>query len=254
MKLQFFNEAKKIWSDIARDAQLDALAFELEIHKKILSIFQVGDYYYFIFNVRNAEFGFISPEIKSILGYDPETLTADAFLSNIHPEDQPYFLNFENSLHHFFRQLPVEKIEKYKVRYDFRIKNSKDHYVRILHQLVIIQHDASGNITQSLGIHTDISYLKPEGRPVLSFIGLDGEPSFTDVQPRNIFAPTKELFSKREKEVLKLLAEGKTSTNIALQLCASRHTIDTHRKNMLRKTGTHTSVDLIMKSVKEGWI
>lgn len=253
MKIQFFKEARKIWGDIAQDAHLDALNFELEIHKRLLNIFQVGDYYYFIFNVAAAEFEFISPEIKTILGY-PESINAIDFLNNIHPEDQPYFLNFENSLHLFFKQLPIEKYVNYKVRYDFRIKNSANDYVRILHQLVILQHDNNGNITRSLGIHTDISYLKPDGKPMLSFIGLEGEPSYIDVQPPSIFMPTKDFFSKREKQVLKLLAKGNSSIDIARQLNISKFTIDTHRRNMLQKTQTHTSVDLIMKSIKEGWI
>ncbi|MXN91918.1 PAS domain-containing protein [Flavobacterium sp. Sd200] len=253
MKIQFFKEAKKIWEGIAQDARVDVLNFELEIHKKLLSIFQVGDYYYFIFNVGNAEFEYVSPEIEKILGYN-ESITAIDFLNNIHPEDQPYFLNFENTLHNFFRGLPLEKYTKYKVRYDFRIKNTNGDYIRLLHQLVILQHDDEGNITRSLGIHTDIGYLKPEGVPMLSFIGMEGEPSFTNVQPNAIFTPAKELFSKREKQVLRLLAEGKSSADISGILNISKFTTDTHRRNMMKKTSTHSGVDLVMKSVKEGWI
>lgn len=253
MKLAFYQEAQKIWKNIALDATIGDLAFELQIHKKLLNIFQVGDFYYFIFNVRNAEFEFVSPEALEILGYDPETLSADFFLSQIHPEDQIYFLNFENKLHHFFKELPSDKIEKYKVRYDFRIRNSKNKYIRILHQLIIIQHDGL-NLFRSLGVHTDITYLKPEGKPVLSFIGLEGEPSFIDVTFESIFQPTKEVLSKREKEILKHLAEGKNSTQIAEILSLSKFTVDTHRKNILKKTKSLSTSSLISKSVNEGWI
>lgn len=254
MDLIIFKEAKKIWQDIARDAELETLSFELDVHKKLLNIFQVGDFYYFIFNVREAEFEYISPEVTSVLGYDSQTLNANDFLKNIHPEDQPYFLNFENCLHRFFRELPLDKIENYKVRYDFRIKNSKNEYVRILHQLVILQYDKFNNITKSLGIHTDITHLKNDGKPILSFIGLNGEPSYIDVKPQNLFLPVRNLFSKREKEILQLLAEGKNSLEIADLLSVSKHTITTHRKNMLRKTETHSTIDLVMRAINEGWI
>lgn len=254
MDLIIFNEAQKIWQDIARDAEIETLSLELDIHKKLLNIFHVGDFYYFIFNVREAEFEYVSPEINTLLGYEPKTLKVTDFLKNIHPEDQPYFLNFENCLHHFFRKLPLDKIESYKVRYDFRIRNSKKEYVRILHQLVILQYDKSNNITRSLGIHTDISHLKNEGKPILSFIGLNGEPSYIDVKAENIFLPVKNFFSKREKEILKLMSEGKNTTEIAHSLIISKHTVATHRKNMLRKTDTHSAIDLVMKAIVEGWI
>lgn len=254
MKLAFYQEAQKIWKNIAFDADIGDLEFELQIHKKLLNIFQVGDFYYFIFNIKTAEFEFISPEINKILGYDAETLSASFFLSQIHPEDQVYFLNFENKLDAFFKALPLDKIEKYKVRYDFRIKNCENKYVRILHQLIIIQNDQKGNLFRSLGVHTEITYLKPEGKPVLSFIGMEGESSFIDVDFDNIHQPTKEILSRREKEILKFLADGKNSAQIAETLSLSKFTVDTHRKNILKKTKCLSTSSLISKSVNEGWI
>jgi len=253
MKLGFYQEAQKIWKKIAPDTAIDNIAFELQIHKKLLNIFQVGNFYYFIFNIRTAEFDFISPEIHNLLGYNPETLSADFFLNQIHPEDHSYFLNFENKSYDFFSKLPLDKIEKYKVRYDFRIKNSDNNYIRILHQHIVIQHEEE-NISKSLVVHTDITYLKPEGRPVLSFIGLEGEPSFIDVAFENIYQPTKEILSRREKEVLRHLAEGKNSAQIATLLSVSKYTIDTHRKNILKKTKSLSTLGLLSKSVSEGWI
>lgn len=254
MELKFYDKVQEIWKDIARDAKIESLEFELELHKRILNVFQVGDYYYFIFNVTAGDFEFISPEVTRVLGYDAQTLSIQAFLNSIHPEDQPYFANFENKVSHFYRQFPIEKYKKFKIRYDFRIKSLKGNYVRLLHQMVVLQHDERGNITRSLGIHTDISDLKTTGSPVLSFIGLEGEPSYINIDVEEVFTPAKEIFSKREKEVLKYLAEGKSSPDIACILNLSRLTIDTHRKNILKKTGATSTAELLMKSVKEGWI
>jgi DNA-binding CsgD family transcriptional regulator len=254
MKLQFYAQAQQIWKDIVRDAKVSSLEFELGIHKKLLNIFQVGEYYYFIFNIKDAEFEYVSPEIEQILGFDASTLSVDIFLNNIHPEDQPYFLNFENTISQFLRQLPIDKCQKYKFRYDFRIKATSGKYVRLLHQMIALQNDESGNITRSLGIHTDISDLKTTGHLILSFIGLEGEPSYINVDVKEVFTPVKEILSKREKQILQYLAEGKSSPEIAVELKISRFTIDTHRKNMLKKTHTSSAAELVMKSVREGWI
>ena len=254
MDKPFFDKAQKIWKKIAHKESEQSHSLELEVHKKLLNMFQVGDYYYFFFNVHRAEFEFISPEIKKLLGYDPENVTAQFFLENIHPDDQPYFLRFEHALHDFFAKLSIDKFTKYKVRYDFRIRKSNGTYIRLLHQLVVVQFDDNGHIFRSLGIHTDISHLKTDGIPVLSFIGLDGEPSFIDTEAKTMLLPGKSLLSKREKEIFKHLAEGKTSKDIADILHISKNTVNTHRKNMLLKTETHSVLEMIVSGIKKGLV
>lgn len=51
--------------------------------------------------------------------------------------------------------------------------------------------------------------------------------------------------TKREKEILKLLAEGKTSGTIAEQLFLSPLTVDTHRKNIMQKFQVKNVAELI---------
>lgn len=52
--------------------------------------------------------------------------------------------------------------------------------------------------------------------------------------------------TKRERQILKLLAEGKTSQEIAAVLFVSPHTIDTHRRNLLQKFEARNVVEMIM--------
>ena len=68
---------------------------------------------------------------------------------------------------------------KYKVRYDIRFRKKNGDYARILYQGILLEHDEKGKILRSLSVHSDITYLKQEGRPVISFIGMDGEPSYS---------------------------------------------------------------------------
>jgi DNA-binding NarL/FixJ family response regulator len=53
------------------------------------------------------------------------------------------------------------------------------------------------------------------------------------------------MLSKRESEVLKFVFEGKSSSEIADSLFISINTVHTHRRNILKKTGTGSIVDLI---------
>lgn len=49
----------------------------------------------------------------------------------------------------------------------------------------------------------------------------------------------------REIEIIKLLAKGLSSPEIAERLFISENTVETHRRNILRKTNTHSTVELI---------
>lgn len=51
--------------------------------------------------------------------------------------------------------------------------------------------------------------------------------------------------SSREIEVIKLVAEGLTSSQIADKLFIAEHTVKTHRKNILRKTGASNTSQLV---------
>ena len=51
--------------------------------------------------------------------------------------------------------------------------------------------------------------------------------------------------SKREKEIIRLIVQGKTSKEIAQALFISKNTVDTHRRNILDKTGLKSTAELI---------
>lgn len=53
------------------------------------------------------------------------------------------------------------------------------------------------------------------------------------------------LLTKREIEIISLLAEGKTSIEVGKMLYISDHTVNTHRKNIIKKLNIKTFVDLI---------
>lgn len=63
-----------------------------------------------------------------------------------------------------------------------------------------------------------------------------------------------ELLSPREREILQLLAEGKTNKEVAATLFISPYTVETHRGNILEKLGLHSAAELILYAVRKGII
>jgi len=58
--------------------------------------------------------------------------------------------------------------------------------------------------------------------------------------------------SKREMEVLSLVAEGLTNAEIAVRLFTSKRTIETHRQNIMEKTQTRNTAALIKLAARQG--
>ena len=63
-----------------------------------------------------------------------------------------------------------------------------------------------------------------------------------------------DLLTDREREVLQLVAEGKSNKEIAACLFLSVYTVETHRKNILEKLGLHGTADLILYAVRKGMV
>ncbi len=70
----------------------------------------------------------------------------------------------------------------------------------------------------------------------------------------NIDSPSKKkkgILTNRQREILRLIGEGKTSKEIAEELFIGVHTVDTHRKNMVRILGLHGKGELMRYALEK---
>src|SRR5688500_550335 len=123
---------KQLQKQLAHFHSNEHMRLDIELYKKLLAISQPGNYYYFTFDPMRVEFIYVSPEIRDVIGYSAEEMNMALFSTLIHPDDGPYFLDFENTIGKFYLQLPSDKLFKYKARYDFRLRTKQGDYRRIL--------------------------------------------------------------------------------------------------------------------------
>jgi DNA-binding NarL/FixJ family response regulator len=62
--------------------------------------------------------------------------------------------------------------------------------------------------------------------------------------PRDLADPIRSL-SNREREILQLVAEGKSNKDVALAMNISLKTVETHRTNLMAKLGLHSIGELV---------
>jgi two-component system response regulator NreC len=60
-----------------------------------------------------------------------------------------------------------------------------------------------------------------------------------------------ELLTDREKEILQLLAEGKSNKEVAALLDLSVYTVETHRANLMQRLGLHSTAEIVLYAVRK---
>jgi two-component system response regulator NreC len=65
---------------------------------------------------------------------------------------------------------------------------------------------------------------------------------------------TFDLLTPREKEVLQLLAEGKSNKEVAAILDLSLYTVESHRTNMMQKLNLHNTAEIVLYAVRKNLV
>ena len=221
--------------------------------------FTTGTSYYYVLDLLRIEQPIqVSQSVQDILGLDPAAATVQCITDRIHPDDLAFVSRAEKmAMTILDRDIGMDRASNYKISYCARLRSRDNSYRLFNQQVLILDADDTRGVTRSLRIHTDISHLIDKNNYKLSLLNIVGGESLLnidvlekDAKPQATPSP----FTRREVEVLRLLAEGRTSIYIASALEISANTVKNHRKNMLRKAECRTTGQLISKCVSEGLI
>lgn len=86
------------------------------------------------------------------------------------------------------------------------------------------------------------------------FLSLDAATQLVEGFVRKVEPEGKDLLTDREREILQLIAEGKTNKEIAGTLNLSLKTIETHRSNLMRKLKVKEVTGLVQYAIRKGLI
>lgn len=216
----------------------------------------------FLLDYTTKKYIYVDVACYNLLGYSANYFLEaglDHYINKWHYEDfkilnkkvAPDCLNF-------FRGLTTERNINIVYSYNYRMLNAKGQYVTLLQRSSHIPGNVHGMPIGMIGVVFDISHFKND----LSIVhtieetvryngSLVNNLLFKNVHPILEF-PELRLMSMREMEILKYMATGMSSKQIADRLNISINTINNHRKTMLSKTNCKSSAELINYSVKHG--
>ncbi len=225
----------------------------LENHiKKIIELDVYLPYnstFFCITNTQLLSFEYISKNMTACLGLDKTTLKDGGmkyFWSRIHPDDIDPWLQALNELMNFTLHEITEK-EKKKTSYtwNFRFKNAKDEYVTIIQNTTPLEFDNDGKPIIGLAHYTVLdSKVNMQVCASAKILNSNGE---YETRYFNNFSQKllTNGISNRERDIIRLLLLNNSSKEIAEKLFISSNTVDTHRRNILKKLNISTTGELV---------
>jgi DNA-binding CsgD family transcriptional regulator len=201
-------------------------------------------------------FIFMSDNAGVLGGYDPKYFLAepgmDFSFGNIHPEQRSAALLIQLKIISYCIEHPTSSINNVVSYMTFLYKKKNGDYIQFLQKCMAVETDEAGHPLLYLRYGYDISHLvKPS---VGLIINTPDETLIWTYDAHNKRLIQINLLSAQEKKILGFLAEGKHSKQIAEELLISPHTIDTHRRNLLKKTHCIDTTALITFSKMTGLI
>ena len=207
---------------------------------------QTGMYWYSV-DYRAGRFRYVSPGVGQLLGY-----TADAWLfagprkifKYVHPEDQDSVERMCAEIRREICRHPAKNRDLITFAFTCRVLDTTGKYLHLKHNLTFPRLDPHGNPLTDFVVVTDITALQSP-HPCILHVRRSGRQKVETVRVQ-IFSRAEDVdFSRREIEVLQLVAEGCSSQEISQRLFISYNTVCTHRKNLLKKAGVNRTVDLL---------
>lgn len=232
---------------------LSNVNFELYFKQCIeeFKVFAVAPYFWLIPDQANMSLVAVSDNIKSLTPYAKEEwLNKDAWfwLSNIHPDDQGFLGAAISTAVKFEEKHKLLTTDILRLNIYCRMLDANSNYRWVLLQFPKKYFNTDGEICSTLILTTDLSHLKTKLKCMMTLIDWSGDKIdfFSTDNPMTGLTKSKlQTVTKREHEVLQLMAKGLNSPQIAEQLFLSYHTVENHKRNLRRKTNTKTSAELI---------
>lgn len=226
----------------------------VDLVNMISKIFAHGDYYYFLINFLDYSLQNQSPELCRIHGLQSMPDYLQQILDLTHPEDMDFVLRAEEHCYAKVVEIGAEHIKSLKSSYCFRMRVADGSYHLFHHQAIVLDVDSQNQILRSLVIHTDIQHLTSQNNHIATLMGINGRTDFyqIDLSATPPQYEQKSPLTKRELDIIPLIAKGLSSDAIGSFLGISEQTVRVHRKHILKKTQTTNSGSMIKKCIEEG--
>lgn len=205
--------------------------------------------FFCITNTQDLTFEYISKNMKACLGLDKKDLEEQGmryFWSRMHPDDLEHWLKALNALMEFtLNEIAIEDRDRMSYTWNYRFKNGQDKYVNIVQNTTPLEFDKADKPIIGLAhytvLHPDVKLQVCASAKLLN-VNNEYETVYFNNFSQKLLSDG---ISNRERDIIRLLVLDYSSKDIATKLNISPNTVDTHRRNILKKLKISSTGELI---------
>ena len=244
-----FHKIKNIYADIFKSYGNVTLEKHIKKIMELDAFLPYSSTFFCITNTQKLSFEFISKNMYSCVGIKESMLKFNGmrfFWSRIHPDDIDKWLEALNELMLFtMNEIPDKDKKNMTYTWNYRFKNAKDEYVNIIQNTTPLEFDKDSKPIIGMAHYTVLSpKLKMDVCASAKFLNANNE---YETKYFNNFSQKllSNNISNRERDIIRLLVLNQSSKEIGEKLFISPNTVDTHRRNILKKLNISSTGELI---------
>jgi hypothetical protein len=227
----------------------------LEIHnedpimQQLEGLMEENDQFFSVMHVDRIKYIYTSKRCMQMLGIEPGKLSPADFYAAIHPDDQDKLFWVNSQLVKTGGEIFINEKGSALMSCTLRLRNSSGDYEKFLGQNYIFFSPVPNKAVYGFRIISNIEWYHLKDNYYHQYLG----PDISLFKfPDEYLLSTVQLYTNRELEILKLIESGLSSKEIANKLFLSVHTVNTHRSNILAKSGKDQISDLIYELKEKG--
>lgn len=205
--------------------------------------------FFFVIDLMQLRVRYASLTSRSMFGIEPSAVQQGTFFGRCHPNLQSRHSLARGKTIQFAQEIYIRKSGTLIHSSNFKLRNGAGVYFDSLHQIKMFYTDKPEDNVFVILVLTDLKNFKLAKHGFHYYAGNDKSKfRFPDEELLKIGRD----LSNRELEIIQLIASGLDNERISKKLNLSPHTINTHRRNILKKTGYRNTLELVIELQSEG--
>lgn len=240
---------KEVYKEIFKSHDNPSLKKHIEKIIELDTYLPYNSTFFCITNTQNLSFEYVSKNMNACLGIDNNELKSKGmryFWSRIHPDDLEIWLNALNALMDFtLDKISIEDRSKATYTWNYRFKDGKGEYVNIVQNTSPLEFDNDNKPIIGLA-HYTVLPSDIEMQVCASAKLLNEKNEYETIYFNNFSQKLlTDSISNRERDIIRLLVLSYSSKEIGKSLGITANTVDTHRRNILKKLDVSSTGELI---------
>lgn len=216
--------------------------------------------FFCITNTTTRSFEYVSKNFHPCTGLDTHEMLQKGMTywwEHMHPDEMHLWLQSLNDLMQFTMS-EIEVLDRKKISYtwNYRIKMQDGNYRPVLQHTTPMYFDEEGKPVIGLA-HYSLLPMINSALPIQAsakMLNSSGEYETIYFKTYSVQKLIADQITYRERDIIRLVSFGYNTDEIAEKLFISANTVNSHRRNILKKTNCKNTSELVARSIREGMI